>query len=120
MSHNAPRFRFSDHWTFALRVRLALRTASRTAVFGPLWGADATMATCAQSTKQEDGVTQQLPTKPTDGARALDGGVLAEPHVRRRLAWVPLSLVMLSLAGLAITPLLLQHYTRELRLSVRM
>jgi signal transduction histidine kinase len=78
------------------------------------------MATCAQSTEQEDGVTQQLPTKSTDAARALDGGGLPEPRVRRRLAWVPLSLVMLSLAGLAITPLLLQHYTRELRLSVRM
>jgi len=37
----------------------------------------------------------------------------------RNLSWLPLSLVVLSLAGLAITPLVLQQRTRNLREDVR-
>ena len=65
-------------------------------------------------------MTQQLPADSTNEARALEGTGLPDPRPRRRLSWVPLSLVMLSLTGLAITPLALQHHTRELRMSVRM
>jgi len=67
-------------------------------------------------------MTQQPPTQsPGEGRPARDRRAGHEENGRpRRLSWVPLLLVMLSLAGLAISPLVLQHHTRELRSSIRM
>lgn len=69
--------------------------------------------------------TQQLPAQ-TKGRRRnerrdLDtNGFMHQNGRARRLSWMPLTLVMLSLAGLAITPLVLQQHTRDLRRSIRM
>ena len=67
-------------------------------------------------------MTQQPPTQsPGQGQPARDRRAVREDNGRpRRLSWVPLFLVMLSLAGLAISPLVLQHHTSELRSSIRM
>lgn len=69
--------------------------------------------------------TQQLPPQSTGRRRSerrdVDTNGFVNQNGRwRRFSWMPLTLVMLSLAGLAITPLVLQQHTRDLRRSIRL